>query len=113
MRQIVETAAFRVKDGVTEDQLAVASAEFQRSFLDSQPGFIRRELLRLNGRDYMDLVHWRSAADAAAVMEKAAASQVCQQYFSIMDPAFADAAAGVTHYESLAVYSAPADPSNN
>ena len=109
MSRVVETAAFRVRDEVTEERLVEASAEFQRQFLDRQPGFIRRELLKLSDRDYVDLVHWRSGADAAAVLERATASAACQRYFSVMDPDFADVGAGVTHYTSLAVYPASAE----
>lgn len=104
MTRIVETAVFRVRNEVTVEELVAASAEFQRQFLDGQPGFLRRELLKLSDRDYLDLVHWRSATDAAAVVERAAASTACERYFSVMDPEFADLGAGVTHYESLAVY---------
>ena len=104
MRHVVETAAFRVRDGITEDQLAAASAAFQRQFLDRQPGFVRRELLKLNDREYLDLVHWRSANDAAEVLEQAANSAACQQYFSVMDQASSELGDGVTHYESVASY---------
>ena len=104
MRKVVETAAFRVKDGTTEEDVIQASNLFQSQFLGDQPGFLRRELLKLNDRDYLDVVHWGSASDAAAVLEKATNSMACQQYFSVMDEASADLGAGVSHYESLAVY---------
>ena len=104
MRIVVETAAFRVKDGTTEQDLIQASNLFQNQFLGDQPGFLRRELLKLNDRDYLDVVHWGSASDAAAVLERAANSMACRQYFSVMDEASADLGAGVSHYESLAVY---------
>ena len=106
MHGIVETAAFRVRDGVTESQLIEASAAFQEDFLNNQPGLVRRELLKLNDREYVDLVHWRSAEDAAAVIERAATSAACHRYFSVMDDDCADPQGGVTHYQSIAVYAA-------
>ena len=44
---IVEMAKFKTRTGVTEADLLAASAAFQESFLDQQPGFVRRELLRV------------------------------------------------------------------
>ena len=106
MREVVETAVFRLKDSASEAQLLRASNAFQKDFLDSQPGFLRRELLKKNDSEYVDLVHWRSAEDAAAVVERAATSAACQRYFSVMDEQSADVGPGVTHYESLALYAA-------
>src|SRR5882672_25390 len=56
----------------SEADLLVASERFQRDFLDKRPGFIRRELLRLDDRNYLDLVHWRNAADATSVLQRTA-----------------------------------------
>ena len=51
-----------------------------------------------------DIVHWRSAADAQAIMDKVSASSACAAYFAVMEMPDGDAAAGVDHLVSIAVY---------
>jgi len=103
---VVETARIHLREGVTEAELIAASNRFQQAFLNAQPGFLRRELLRLDDRDYLDLVHWQDRAAADSVMEKAMESEHCHAYFAVMDMEAADPAEGVRHYASLATYAA-------
>ena len=49
-------------------------------------------------------MHWRSAADAQAIMDKIAGSPACAAYFAVMQMPEGDAATGVDHLVSLAVY---------
>ncbi|AZO27681.1 MULTISPECIES: antibiotic biosynthesis monooxygenase [Mesorhizobium] len=100
----VEMAKINLAVGKSEAELVAASERFQREFLGRQPGFLRRELLRLYEGNYLDLVHWRSAADARAVMEHAMESPQCQAYFAVMAMDADKPDEGVAHYTSLAVY---------
>jgi hypothetical protein len=100
----VETARIRLADTATEADLIAASDRFQREFLSSYPGFLRRELMHAGGRDYLDLVHWASAEAAGAVMQAAMQSPACAAYFAVMDMGTGDPSAGVAHFRSLAVY---------
>lgn len=102
--RIVETARIRLRAGVSESDLVAASDRFQSAFLDAQPGFLRRELLRLDDREYLDLVHWTDQEAADAVMERAMTSNQCRAYFALMETGTADIGAGVRHYASLAAY---------
>lgn len=104
MSTIVEWAPIKLAAGKTEQELLAASNAFQKGFLASQPGFLRRELVRKAEGQYVDIVHWRSEADARAIMDKIADSPACAQYFSVMDMGAGDATGGVDHYSSLAVY---------
>lgn len=97
----LEYAPFRLKSGVSETDLAKASAALQKGFLSGQPGFLRRELVRTEG-GYADLVLWRSDAEAAAAMRKAAQSPVCARYFSLMDMGGDGAQAGPQHWPVVA-----------
>ena len=101
---IIEWAPIRLAEGKTEADLLAASAKFQKEFLDSQPGFLRRELLRLAEGRYADIVHWRTMADAEAIMAKAPSSPACLAYFATMELNPDNIAEGVEHYHSLAVY---------
>jgi hypothetical protein len=100
----VEMAKIKLRAGNSEADLIAASDRFQRDFLDAQPGFLRRELLRLDEGNYLDLIHWRNAADASAVMEHIADSPSCEMYFAVMDMNPDNPEEGVTHYASLATY---------
>jgi hypothetical protein len=101
---IVEWAPIKLAAGKTEADLVAASNAFQTDFLAAQPGFLRRELVRKSDQDFVDIVHWRSAADAQAIMDKIAGSPACAAYFAVMQMPEGDAATGVDHLVSLAVY---------
>jgi heme-degrading monooxygenase HmoA len=103
-RPIVETARITLASGKTEADLVAASDTFQSAFLDRQPGFLRRELLKLDDREFLDLVHWQDQAAADAMMTEAMTSEACAAYFAVMDMSAEDPAAGVAHYRSLATY---------
>ncbi len=103
-RPIVETARIALAPGKTEADLVAASDAFQAAFLDHQPGFLRRELLKRDDREFLDLVHWDSRAAAEAMMAQAMTSEACGAYFAVMDMGAADPTAAVAHYASLAAY---------
>ncbi len=106
-RTIIELAPFKLKDGITEQELVAASAALQRDFVAHQPGFVRRELLKGPDGQWADLVYWRSRADADRVVQAAAESPVCARYFTLMIGAdHGDPGEGVTHFETVAAYAA-------
>jgi hypothetical protein len=101
----IEWAPFRLKPGVSEEALLHASGALQRDFVARQPGFVRRELLRGPGGQWVDLVVWKSRESALAIMDAVAASPACHAYFALMDGAdHADPGAGVTHFERVREY---------
>ena len=63
-------------------------------FLAAQPGLLRRELVRQSDQDFVDMVHWRSAADAEAIMDKIADSPACFAVIAML--------AGVGDHKDLA-----------
>lgn len=104
-RLIGEWAPFAVKDGIEDEAVVRASQALQSDFLSKQPGFVRRELLRGEGRQWVDIVYWESRRAAEAVMEAAARSEVCFQYFQLMaDADHAEPGAGVMHFEQVEVF---------
>ena len=100
---VIEMARITLGAGKTEADLVAASNAFQSAFLAEQPGFIRRELIKTEDGGYADLVHWRSMADAHAIMDKVSSSTACLAYFAVMEMS-GDMTAGVAHYEVLASY---------
>ncbi len=102
---VVEWAPFRLGAGVSEDALLAASESLQRDFLQHQPGFLRRELLRGADGQWVDLVLWRDQGAADAVVAAIGASPACQAYFQLLDGAdTADPGAGVLHLRRVRVY---------
>ncbi|HEY9011332.1 MAG TPA: hypothetical protein VIN06_09955 [Devosia sp.] len=99
----VEFAHIKLAAGKTEAELVAASNHFQH-FLDQQPGFLSRQLIRSKDGSYADLVHWTSHEAAMAVGEKIASSADCQAYFAVMDFDAANVMEGVSHYDVLAAY---------
>jgi hypothetical protein len=100
---VVEWAPFRLASGATETDLLEASDRFQRDFLKHQPGFLRRELLRGRGAEWVDLVLWRDQASADAIMAAAITSPHCAGYFQVMEPV-EDPAANVLHFSRRRLY---------
>lgn len=101
---VVEWAPFSVREGVAEAALIAASEKLQRDFLARQDGFVRRELVKGQDRNYVDLVWWNSMDSAEAAMSKVMESTVCREYFALMEPHQADAGAGVLHFQSVRTY---------
>lgn len=101
---VVEMAPFKLKSGATQDQLQAASAALQTHFLSQQKGYLHRDLLKKSDREYIDIVHWASQADAEAAMKAAMESPACAGYFQLMEGPFDEAEGGVSHFSLLSSY---------
>jgi hypothetical protein len=106
MHETLEYAQFTLKPGVSDDQLQAAAEALNDAFLKQQPGYLRRELVKLEGRSYADLIWWRSHDEASAAMEKAMKSPACATYFGIMDLNPVSPDESVKHYAVVARYAA-------
>lgn len=102
---VIEWAPFRLAPGVTEAALLEASESIQRDFLERQPGYVRRELLRGDDGRWVDLVVWRDEATAQAAMEAAGTSETCGAYFQLMTGLDSpDPASGLLHLRRVRAY---------
>lgn len=104
---VVEWAPFEVREGVSNEQLLQASEHLQNEFLVKQKGYIKRELLKGEGRQWVDLIYWASEEDAQAAIQNAMNSAACGVFFGLMkgvpDPEeLIDPAEGVFHYKRMA-----------
>ena len=99
-------APIKLAKGKTETDLIAASDKFQKAFVDQEPGVLRRELIRTGDGEYMDIVQFRSKADAEEVIAKEMSSPVCHEFFAVMEMGdFADdPSAAVALHESIATY---------
>ncbi len=102
---VIEWAPFRLKAGVPDEALFEASETLQADFIDRQPGFVQRELLKGSDREWVDLVWWESREAADRAVANAAASAACHAYFQLMEEAdHAAPGAGVLHFARRKAY---------
>lgn len=101
---ITVLAPIKLASGKTEADLLAASGRFQENFVSRQQGVLRRELVRTADGEYLDIVQFRSAADAEKVMEAERSSPDCMEFFSMMDLSDVDMEAEMPMYRSLATY---------
>ena len=99
--KVMEWAPFRLRSDVSEGALLEAAARMQDRFLKQQPGYLNRELVRGSDGSYVDVIWWRSHADAAAAMPKVHASKDCLDYFDHMQIDSTNAGTSVLHFEQL------------
>jgi len=106
-KTVVEWAPFELADGIDEDTLLNVSDTFQKEFVNTQKGFIQRQLLKGQDGKWVDLIHWESQEDAEKVLENAEKSEACRSFFQILKAADPDApGAGVLHFEHVKSYKA-------
>ena len=81
---VLEWAPFRLAPEADETALLAAADAVQREFLDHQPGFVRRELLRDDAGRWADVLTWTDAAAARAAMAAVGATATGRAYFALM-----------------------------
>jgi len=91
---IVEVVLFRLQDGVTDGEFLQQAAIVQ-AWVEQQPGFISRELLKTPDQQWLDTLRWTSLELA----EKAAAEILnddhCKPFLDMID----DASIQMWHFE--------------
>jgi hypothetical protein len=106
MHQIaIEWAPFRLMAGAARERRLRASAARQQEFLDGQTGFLRRDLLSIDERLWVDLLMWQDRLSAEDAMAKAMTSSCCRAYFALMvTEGQSGAADGVVAADRVATY---------
>lgn len=99
--KVMEWAPFKLRADLSEGALLEAAARMQDRFLMQQPGYLNRELVRGCDGGYVDVIWWRSHADAVAALPKVHASKDCLDYFDHMQIDAANAGTSVLHFEQL------------
>jgi hypothetical protein len=95
----IALAPFRLKPGITEDDLVKTSDDFEEQFVQQQEGILQRILVKDGNGGYADIVFFADAAAIDRVIEAEQSSEVCAALFAIMD---SDGAHSV--YEMLKTY---------
>jgi hypothetical protein len=81
----IALAPFRLKDGISEDDLVKTSDDFEEQFVQHQDGILRRILVKDNTGGYADVVFFTDAAAIDRVLQAEQNSEVCAALFAIMD----------------------------
>ena len=82
----VVIAPFKLKPDVTQEMLLAVSDDFDRRFVKTQDGIIRRMLVKgTNPADYADIVYFADQEAIERVIEAERTSEVCAAFFSIME----------------------------
>ena len=80
----IALAPFRLKEGVSEDDLVTASDEFEQQFVRRQKGVLKRILAKDGTGGYADIAFFTDAAAIDRVIEAEQSSEVCAAFFAIM-----------------------------
>ena len=82
---VLELVVFKLKDGVSGDEL-LGTVDAVSEWIAKQPGFVSRELLHdAGGERWIDIVRWRGMDDAHAAAELAMSSESCAPMFALID----------------------------
>jgi hypothetical protein len=83
--KVLELVVFKLAPGVSGEQF-VAAADGLSTWVSRQPGFISRELSHdAEGDRWIEVVWWKTMADAKAAAELAMTSESCAPMFALID----------------------------
>ena len=82
---VMELARFHLRPDADETAFLAASAALQEDFLAVQPGFEGRDLVHFGGTEWMDVVLWRTGAEAEAAMAAAESHPAAGAHFAFLD----------------------------
>lgn len=83
-KHVVEVVTMNLKDGVSADAFAKVDKAIEDQHVSKQPGFISREVA-INGRQWLVIVHWKSAEAAQASMDSFATAPAASQFMGMID----------------------------
>lgn len=97
MNRTIESVVVTLAPGRSEEEFLKACAATD-AFLKEQPGFLWRRIVKLDPGRYMDILEWRSQAEADAAM-KASMEEACMaDLMRTLDPG----SVVVAHYPVVA-----------
>ena len=80
---IVEFSQFNLEDGANVEEFLEA-IELSQDFIEDQPGFIDREVLR-SGDEWFDIVRWESKEHAEAAAQKFEGAEEVEEFAKMID----------------------------
>lgn len=96
----LEHVETRLKPGVTKEDFRAMAEKVDKEFLSLQPGYIMHTSWWTENNTWVDLVEWKTLEDAQTASRKVMDSEVCNQWFAMMD----ETSIKMKHYKKAAVY---------
>jgi hypothetical protein len=81
---VVEVVLFRVKDGIKE-MAFLREATVVQAWIEQQPGYISRELLKTPESQWLDTVRWTSLELAEKAAAKIMNDDHCKPFMAMID----------------------------
>jgi hypothetical protein len=85
MAKTIEIVNFRLKDGVTDEEFIQETMSMEREFLGKLHGFVDRDTGKSADGDWLVVLHWDSAEDAQASMNKFVEAEGTKSFTSKID----------------------------
>ena len=82
---IHEIVIFRLRECITEHSFLDAYEAMEKDFFRTAGGYIKRELVKTNDSEWIDIVHWESMQAARQAAEDAALNTTCMSCFKMID----------------------------
>ena len=83
--KVLELVVFTLRACASREEL-LGTVDAVSSWIAEQPGFISRSLVEdREGERWIDVVWWRSMAEAQAAAERAVSSESCAPMFGLID----------------------------
>jgi hypothetical protein len=83
--KVLELVVFKLRAGASREEL-LGTVDAVSSWIAEQPGFVSRHLVEDGEGDrWIDVVWWRSMAEAEAAAERAMSSESCAPMFGLID----------------------------
>ncbi len=80
----VEVALFKLKPTADEAAFLRASDAIMPD-LRSMPGYVRRELLKGESGQWLDIIHWNSLAEAERAAQEIMSRPACHPFMGMID----------------------------
>lgn len=85
MKPILEFAMFNAKPGVSDD-VVIKAAQAIQTDLAVSPGYLKRELFKGEGSQWLDLVHWRSLDEAMSAAQQIMSGPNWPRFETVLAP---------------------------
>ena len=83
--KVLELVVFKLRAGASREGL-LGTVDAVSSWIGEQPGFVSRTLVEDHeGGQWIDIVWWRSLAEAQTAAEGAMTSESCAPMFALID----------------------------
>jgi hypothetical protein len=85
MTKTIEIVNFRLNDGITDEAFIAETMHMERDFLGKLHGFLDRDTGKSASGDWVVVLHWASAEDAQASMDKFVGNEGTKAFTSKID----------------------------